>query len=63
MYVFVFLFTEKVEKFHISIIHERLGEVLRILKGVLEKYPALQSNVLSVTAGNLIQIVKGLSEL
>ena len=40
-------------------IHERLGEVLRILRSVLEKYPALQSTELLVSAGTLIQQVKG----
>jgi len=40
-------------------IHERLGEVLRILRSVLERYPALQSTELLATAGTLIQQVKG----
>ncbi|KDR15612.1 rho GTPase-activating protein 45-like isoform X2 [Zootermopsis nevadensis] len=40
-------------------VHERLGEVLRILRSVLDRYPALQSTELLVTAGTLIQQVKG----
>lgn len=39
--------------------HERLGEVLRILRNILEKYTAIQSTELLVAAGNLIQQVKG----
>lgn len=39
--------------------HERLGEVLRILRVILERYPALQSTELLVAAGSLIQQVKG----
>ncbi|GBM02521.1 hypothetical protein AVEN_149764-1, partial [Araneus ventricosus] len=38
--------------------HERLGEVLRILRSMLEKYPPIQSTELLMTAGNLIQEVK-----
>jgi hypothetical protein len=43
---------------HVAV-HERLGEVLRILRSVLERYPALHSNELLVTTGTLIQHVKG----
>ena len=39
--------------------HERLGEVLRILRIILERYPALQSTELLVAAGSLIHQVKG----
>ena len=39
--------------------HERLGEVLRILRTILERYPALQSTELLVAAGSLINQVKG----
>lgn len=39
--------------------HERLGEVLRILRVILERYPALQSAELLVAAGSLIHQVKG----
>ncbi|GIX91290.1 rho GTPase-activating protein 45 [Caerostris darwini] len=39
--------------------HERLGEVLRILRSILEKYPPIQSTELLMTAGTLIQQVKG----
>ncbi|XP_066995467.1 rho GTPase-activating protein 45 isoform X2 [Anabrus simplex] len=42
--------------------HERLGDVLRILRNVLEKYPALQSSELLVTAGTLIQHIKGYNQ-
>ena len=38
--------------------HERLSEVLRILRHMLEKYPALQSNDLVAAAGLLIRKVK-----
>lgn len=38
--------------------HEKLGEVLRILRHMLEKYPALQSNDLVAAAGLLIRKVK-----
>lgn len=38
--------------------HERLGEVLRILRIILERYPALQSTELLVAAGSLIHQVK-----
>ena len=38
--------------------HERLGEVLKILRTLLEKYPLLQSNELVGSAGRLIQKVK-----
>ena len=38
--------------------HERLSEVLRILRHMLEKYPALQSNDLVAAAGRLIKKVK-----
>ena len=41
--------------------HERLGEVLRILRIILEHYPALQSTELLVAAGSLIHQVKGKS--
>jgi hypothetical protein len=38
--------------------HERLGDVLKILRNLLEKYPLLQSNELLGSAGRLIQRVK-----
>lgn len=38
--------------------HERLGEVLKILRQMLEKYPFLQSEELVRSAGNLIDQVK-----
>ena len=41
--------------------HERLGEVLRILRIILEHYSALQSTELLVAAGSLIHQVKGSS--
>lgn len=43
--------------------HERLGEVLRILRIILERYPALQSTELLVAAGSLIHQVKGRTRL
>ncbi|XP_046405589.1 rho GTPase-activating protein 45-like [Ischnura elegans] len=39
--------------------HERLSEVLRVLRAVLEKYSPLQSPELLCAAGTLIQHVKG----
>lgn len=39
--------------------HERLGEVLRILRSILEKYAPLQSTELLMAAGQLIQQIKG----
>ena len=38
--------------------HERLGEVLSILKGVLNKYPPLHSTDILASAGTLINKVK-----
>ncbi|XP_022646905.1 rho GTPase-activating protein 45-like isoform X5 [Varroa destructor] len=38
--------------------HERLGEVLRILREILQKYSPIQSSVLLLSASNLIQNVK-----
>ncbi|GAB6028941.1 Rho GTPase-activating protein 45 [Cleaved into: Minor histocompatibility antigen HA-1 [Chamberlinius hualienensis] len=38
--------------------HERLGEVLRILRTILERYPPLRSTELLTAAGLLIQQVK-----
>lgn len=38
--------------------HERLSDVLKILRHMLEKYPALQSNDLVAAAGLLIKKVK-----
>lgn len=39
--------------------HERLGEVLRILRLILEKFPAIRSTELLMAAGNMINRVKG----
>jgi len=39
--------------------HDRLGEVLRILRVVLEKHHTLQNTELLMAAGALIQQVKG----
>jgi hypothetical protein len=50
--------SDKSDTLHVAV-HERLGEVLRILRSVLERYPALHSSELLVTAGTLIQHVKG----
>ncbi|GFG31850.1 hypothetical protein Cfor_02658 [Coptotermes formosanus] len=49
---------DKSDTLHVAV-HERLGDVLRVLRSVLERYPALQSSELLVTAGTLIQQVKG----
>ncbi|KAI1280750.1 Rho GTPase-activating protein 45 [Halotydeus destructor] len=38
--------------------HERLGDVLRTLRTILEHYPAIQSTQLLMAAGNMIQRVK-----
>ena len=38
--------------------HERLGEVLKAMREILEKYPKIQSTELLMSAGNLIQQVK-----
>ncbi|XP_054157573.1 rho GTPase-activating protein 45-like [Oppia nitens] len=38
--------------------HERLGEVLKAMRQILEKYPKLQSTDLLMSAGNLIHHVK-----
>jgi hypothetical protein len=38
--------------------HDKLGEVLRILRSILEKYPPLQSSELIMAAAALIQQVK-----
>lgn len=40
-------------------VHERLGEVLRVLRIILERYPPIQSTQLLMAAGKLIQQVKG----
>lgn len=42
--------------------HDRLGEVLRILRVVLEKHHTLQNTELLMAAGALIQQVKGASK-
>jgi hypothetical protein len=52
------IISDKSDTLHVAV-HERLAEVLRILRSVLERYPALQSSELLVTAGTLIQQVKG----
>lgn len=44
-------------------VHERLGEVLRVLRIILEKYPPIQSTQLLMAAGKLIQQVKGNKKL
>ena len=38
--------------------HERLGEVLKAMRQILEKYPKIQSTDLLMSAGNLIHHVK-----
>lgn len=39
--------------------HEKLGQVLRILRLILEKFPAIRSTELLMAAGNMIKKVKG----
>ncbi|XP_064476776.1 rho GTPase-activating protein 45-like isoform X2 [Ornithodoros turicata] len=51
-------YREKQETMRVAA-HERLGEVLRILRSILEKYPPIQSTELLMAAGTLIQHVKG----
>ncbi len=41
--------------------HERLSDVLKILRHILEKYPAIQSNDLVSAASYLIETVKSLN--
>jgi hypothetical protein len=41
--------------------HERLSDVLKILRHILEKYPAIQSHDLVTAAGHLIKNVKALN--
>ncbi|XP_063441342.1 rho GTPase-activating protein 45-like isoform X4 [Mytilus trossulus] len=43
-------------------IHERLGEVLSILKNLLHRYPALQSTELFAASGSLITKVKSYNQ-
>ncbi len=42
--------------------HERLSDVLKILRHILEKYPAIQSHDLVAAAGLLIKTVKALNK-
>ena len=49
--------SDKSETLRVSA-HERLGEVLKAIRQILEKYPKIQSTDLLMTAGNLIQHVK-----
>ena len=42
--------------------HERLSDVLKILRHILEKYPAIQSNDLVSAASYLIETVKSLNQ-
>jgi hypothetical protein len=53
-----FLRSDKCDALRVAA-HERLGEVLRILRIILEHYSALQSTELLVAAGSLIHQVKG----
>ena len=54
----MYIISDKSDTLHVAV-HERLGDVLKILRSVLERYPALQSSELLATAGTLIQQVKG----
>lgn len=56
-----FLEQDKGEQYIQSAVHERLSEVLRILKSLLEKYPDLQSTELLLKTQNLILHVQGYS--
>ncbi|XP_065576671.1 rho GTPase-activating protein 45-like [Artemia franciscana] len=49
--------SEKLENIRIEA-HEKLADVLKVLRFILEKYPALQSTDLLVSAGTLIHFVK-----
>ncbi|XP_071438655.1 rho GTPase-activating protein 45-like [Hetaerina americana] len=49
---------ERLDSLRVSA-HERLSEVLRVLRSVLDKYSPLQSQELLSAAGTLIQHVKG----
>ena len=40
--------------------HERLGDLLQVLKMVVDKYTELNSSEILTAAGDLIQHVKGL---
>ena len=42
--------------------HERLSDVLKILRHILEKYPAIQSNDLVSAASYLIETIKSLNQ-
>ena len=53
------LFLDKSETLCVAA-HERLGEVLRILKSILEKYSPIQHNELLAAASNLISHVNGM---
>ncbi len=54
---FLSTFLDKSETLRVAA-HERLGEVLRAMRQILEKYPKIQSTELLMSAGNLIQQVK-----
>lgn len=54
-----FLFPEKLNNTELLVsAHEKLGEVLRILRGILQKYCPIQSSELLLSASGLIQNIR-----
>lgn len=53
-----FLFSENQDGLH-QVVHERLGELLRVLKAVINKYQNLNSVDILSAAGTVIAKVKG----
>lgn len=51
-------FPENQECLH-QVVHERLGEVLRVLKAIINKHPNLNSVDVLSAAGTVIAKVKG----
>lgn len=56
--VFSLLFSENHDGLH-QIVHERLGELLRVLKAVINKHQTLNSVDILSAAGTVIAKVKG----
>lgn len=54
----LFYFSENPDCLH-HVVHERLGELLRILKAIISKHPSLNSVDLLSAAGTVIAKVKG----
>lgn len=53
-----FLFSENQDGLH-QVVHERLGELLRVLKAVINKHQTLNSVDILSAAGTVIAKVKG----